>query len=1035
MISNRFVGRQYEGDTKSTMPKSPQKPIGQNLKQPLTEGLPLVSKDLLNPMASEVSFRLLFEALPNPYLILYPDSPIFTIAGVSDGYLLATGTCREDIVGKGIFQVFPDDPNDPSSTSVHDLRISLEHVVQERVSDTMGIQKYDIPRRDSPEGGFEVRYWSPVQTPVFGTDGSLMYIIHRVEDITDFVLMREQSAKNGDFKKIEARAERMEAEVLRSSHEVKEANRQLKATNKQLERRERELAQLNEKLQELDRLKTAFFSNISHEFRTPLTLMLGPIQDTLKDVNTIPENRERIEVAYRNALRLLKLVNNLLDFSRIEAGRAQASYQPVDLAKLTQELASMFDSAIDKASLKFNVDCQPVPEPVYVDPEMWEKIVLNLVSNAFKHTFLGEIEVRLRWKKSQVELMVRDTGVGISAEQLPHVFERFHRVPHTRSRTNEGSGIGLALVAELVKLHHGTVNVESVVDGGTTLTVSIPTGKAHLPAEQISEHSSLSSRIMQAQPFVEEALRWLPQEMQNVVPIEPDEMLVWHKPEGQKVHILLAEDNADMRNYVYRLLEPHCEVTMVPDGLAALEFSKRVLPDLILSDIMMPNMDGYALLTALRKDPILKTIPVILLSARAGEEARVEGLQAGADDYLVKPFNARELLVRVKANLNLELHWARQEAEEARRASEERFRTLFNQAAAGIIQTDLTGKFMLMNQRYCEMVGRTQEELLHLSMQDVTHPDDLDTSLNLFAKAISEGISFVTEKRYVLPDGACIWVRNHVTLIRDHDGNPQSMLAVSQEITDRKNAELALSSAQAELKDYAGKLERSNKELEHFATIASHDLQEPLRKIMMFSDHLRTTVESVLSEEALDDIARMQRATRRMQALIDDLLNLSRVTRKSKPFQSTDLAEVMEEVLFDLDLQIKEARGKVEVGPMMQIDTDPGQFRQLMHNLISNALKFHQPGQSPEIKVYTIPVDENNCVIKVEDHGIGIKAEYRDKIFDAFVRLHGKDAYPGTGIGLAIVKKIVERHKGTITILGREGEGTTFAVQLPIHQK
>lgn len=981
---------------------------------------------------TEPDFRLLFESSPNPYLVLRPDAPQYTILAVNDSYLSATGTKREKIVGYGLFEIFPDNPSDPSATGVSDLHTSLDRVIQEKTQDVMGIQKYDIPRRGLGENGFEVKYWSPVNTPIFDEQGGIAYIIHQAEDVTEFIQLRERSFQEATrTEKVQAQADRMQAEVLQRAREVKEANRQIKAANEELEKREQDLTRLNERLQELDRAKTAFFSNVSHEFRTPLTLMLSPIEDALHDPNTILENRERLDIAYRNTRRLLKLVNNLLDFARIEAGRAQATYEPTDLSVLTCELASMFVSAINKTDLKLTIDCQPLPESIYVDRDMWEKIVLNLLSNAFKHTFIGEIAVRLRWKQDHVELTVQDTGVGISEEQLPHIFERFHRVPNARSRTFEGSGIGLALVSELVKLHGGTIKANSVIDQGTAFTVAIPTGKVHLPSERIGAGRDTTSPSLTTQPFVEEALRWLPQERNDAY---QSESKGWYKPDGQKVRILLVEDNADMQNYLSRLLKQYCEVEGVPDGEAALSAARQRLPDLILSDIMMPKMNGFSLLAAVRNDPTFKAIPVILLSARAGEDARVEGLQAGADDYLVKPFNARELLARVKANLNLELQQAYQEAEEARQVSEDRFKSLFNQAAAGIAETDLTGRFLLVNQRYCDMVGRSQEELLTHRMQDITHPDDLETNLPLFKRAIHEGFSFAIEKRYIRPDGSEIWVRNHVALTRDRSDKPQSILAVSQDITDRKKAEMALQMAQEGLKIYAGKLEQSNKELEHFAAIASHDLQEPLRKVIMFSEHLKASSKDVLNPEALDDIERMQRATRRMQSLIDDLLNLSRVTRRGKPFQKLDLVNILREVLADLYLKIKESGGQVEIGTLTSFEGDSSQIQQLLENLIGNALKFHREGVPPIVKVSAEPIDDHYCKITVEDNGIGIKEEHKEKIFDTFVRLHGKDAYPGTGIGLTIVKRIVQRHGGSIDVKSTPGKDSVFNVILPLRQ-
>ncbi|MCI0355087.1 MAG: ATP-binding protein, partial [Acidobacteria bacterium] len=267
-----------------------------------------------------------------------------------------------------------------------------------------------------------------------------------------------------------------------------------------------------EALAEIDRAKTAFFSNVSHEFRTPLTLMLGPLEQALSDGDgaPTPPQRAELEVVHRNGLRLLKLVNTLLDFSRIEAGRIQAVYEPTNLAACTAELASVFRSAIERAGLRLVVECPALPTPVYVDREMWEKIVLNLLSNAFKFTFEGEIAVRLDWGGDHVSLTVRDTGTGIPAHELPHIFERFHRIHNARARTHEGTGIGLALVQELVRLHGGQITVVSTIEAGTTFTVTIPTGTAHLPADRLGAPRSLASTALGADSYVGEALRWLP---------------------------------------------------------------------------------------------------------------------------------------------------------------------------------------------------------------------------------------------------------------------------------------------------------------------------------------------------------------------------------------------------------------------------------------------------------------------------------------------------------------------------------------------
>lgn len=409
-----------------------------------------------------------------------------------------------------------------------------------------------------------------------------------------------------------------------------------------------------EALAELDRAKTTFFSNVSHEFRTPLTLMLGPLEESLANSANLPEDEvERIKLIQRNSSRLLKLVNTLLDFSRIEAGRTQAIFEPTDLGAFTAELASNFRSATERAGLELKIDCAVRAEPVHVDREMWEKIVLNLLSNAFKFTFDGEIRVHLTQADGRAVLEIGDTGTGIPASQLPRLFDRFHRIEGARGRSFEGSGIGLALVKELVELHGGTITAESEEAGGSVFRVSIPLGSAHLPAQQVHEADTAQPAATRARPYVEEALSWLPHAGDKQMPAAEEAELggeaagAWNG----RAKILFADDNADMRTYLKRLLQARHECVAVADGEAALEQLRSGHFDLVLTDAMMPRLDGFELLKAIRSDATLRDLPVIMLSARAGEEASVEGIAAGADDYLTKPFSARELIARVDGAL------------------------------------------------------------------------------------------------------------------------------------------------------------------------------------------------------------------------------------------------------------------------------------------------------------------------------------------------------------------------------------------------
>lgn len=437
-----------------------------------------------------------------------------------------------------------------------------------------------------------------------------------------------------------------------------------------------------EALAKIDQAKTAFFSNVSHEFRTPLALMLGPLEDALASPARALVG-EPLSMAHRNALRLLKLVNSLLDFSRMEAGRVEASFQATDLGRFTIDLSSQFRAAMEKGGLRLVVETPPHPTEAFVDREMWEKIVLNLLSNAFKHTLEGgEVRVSLSKAGDVIHLCVRDTGIGISAEELPRVFERFYRVRGAHSRSHEGTGIGLALVRNLVELHGGTIEAQSQEGVGSCFTVSIPTGSAHLPAGRIEAAKALAPTAVSSAAYVNDALSWLSVD-------DPDrEALAISPAEGRTsadgrlpARLILADDNADMREYLRRLLSTQWTVEAVADGRLALEAVRRQRPDLIVSDVMMPNMDGLELTRELRTDPITQRLPIILLSARTGDAATAEGLASGANDYVVKPFSARELIARVTVQLEIARSHERTREQDHARLAQEHLRKMAEAAS------------------------------------------------------------------------------------------------------------------------------------------------------------------------------------------------------------------------------------------------------------------------------------------------------------------------------------------------------------------
>jgi CheY-like chemotaxis protein len=372
--------------------------------------------------------------------------------------------------------------------------------------------------------------------------------------------------------------------------------------------------------------------------------MLGPLEDLLHQTQShlTDEEKNKIETTHRNSIRLLRLVNNLLDFSRIEAGRTKAQFQLTDISIFTRNIAGSFRSAIENAGLHFNVNCEHIIQPVYIDRSMWEKIVLNLLSNAFKYTLTGSITVSLSVRDNNAELTIVDTGVGIPQEELPNLFQRFHRVQNVTGRTHEGTGIGLSLVSEFVKMHGGNISVNSQLGVGSEFVISVPTGRKHLPVEQIDE-SDIDAEVRLADVFLEEADSLIRMPVNN----KGDE----NERIRDASYILVVDDNPDMREYLKNILDRKFTVVTAENGVEALQKMEEQAPQLVVSDVMMPEMDGIQLLKAIKENKKYERIPVILLTARAGEESKIEGYQIGADDYLVKPFSTKELLARITAQL------------------------------------------------------------------------------------------------------------------------------------------------------------------------------------------------------------------------------------------------------------------------------------------------------------------------------------------------------------------------------------------------
>lgn len=762
--------------------------------------------------------------------------------------------------------------------------------------------------------------------------------------------------------------------------------------------------------------KTEFFTNVSHEFRTPLTLILGPLDDLLAGALDAPQ-REALETMRRNGLRLQRLVNTLLDFAPIDAGRAHASFEPIDLAGFTRDLASFFDSAARAAGLEFVVECAPLDEPVWIDRDMWEKIVSNLLSNALKFTLEGGIHVRLRADGEQVQLEVEDTGGGIPEAELPRLFERFHRVKGTRARSQEGSGIGLPLVHELVRLHGGSVSVRSTQGKGSTFTVMIPRGHRHLPADQVSTENGPKPAPRSASTYASEAAAWAE------APLGATASAVSAAGAAGRPRVVLADDNADMRNYLIRMLGGGYEVEAHVDGKQALEAILRRLPDIVITDVMMPVMNGFELLAALRDDVRTRALPIVMLSARAGDEARTEGIEAGADDYLVKPFSARELLARVGTQ------WA---LAQMRRQAERVARLEAEQAWLGAVLDRMpiplvliepeTGYVTLANRGADAMAGGTYPRDIpraqYAARYRITDEHDHDIPVDQWP-AIRAARGEKVEAAMVVwhTSAGRFPLLASAQSLPAMSGHPAAIVLAFQDVTE---------------------LVRAIRARDEFLSIASHELKTPLTSLKMqvqlreralAAGNTSAFAPAALARMVTSDVRQVDRLTR----LVDDILDVSRIS--SGRF-SLKIGEPLDFATPVRDVLERSATALAAAGCRIVLDAptpvigrwDRGRVEQAVLNLLTNAMKYGR-GRPIECTVRSV---QDRVVFTMRDQGIGIAPSDQTRIFEIFERAVSANEVSGLGLGLYIARRIVEAHHGSISVASELGKGAIFTLDLPL---
>lgn len=744
-------------------------------------------------------FRTLFEASPGLFLVVAP-SRDFPIVAVSNAYLKATSTRREEIIGRGIFDVFPDNPSDPAASGVANLRASLTRALETKEPDAMAVQKYDIRLAGSQEE-FEVRYWSPLNTPVSGPDGTVSYIIHRVEDVTDFYRLRMKDVEQRKLtEELEARTVELESEIIKRAQQIQEANSQLRLANNELEKRAKERTELVERLQGLDKQKSTFFANVSHELRTPLTLILGHTLRLLSS-QISPELRPTLELITANARRLLKQVNNLLDVAKLEAGKYDMQYGQIELVGFIRRTASHFEfRAKDKdiyLTLQLPDDCF-----AEVDVEKFEHILFNLLSNAIKFAPRGglvSVELSLvGTTQEQIEIRVSDNGPGIAEKHRKDVFKRYFQIQDENEPRLEGTGLGLAIVKDFVELHHGSVEVEPSEFGGACFVVRLPT---HAPEGVFFQPAA--TIVGSAGPVLENG--------------HQDSSALIHLTPSRQAHVdgtvLIVEDNTELNNFLFESLAQDYKVIRAFDGVEALQKTLVEKPDLILTDVMMPKMNGMQLFSEIRKRPELEGTPIIVLTAKADDELKQRLLREGVNDYLNKPFLEEELrarvrnLVEAKRNqefLKTEIERRTQTECELRR-QQSQLREAERIAHFGSWTWDIPTNRIEWSDEVYRIFGLKPKQFkaTYEAFLSYVHPDDRESLNKSVHRALERKENYNIDHRVVRTDGTSRIVHEIAEVRFDTSGKPLEMIGTVHDVTEQRHAEYELRAAEEKFRTLA----------------------------------------------------------------------------------------------------------------------------------------------------------------------------------------------------------------------------------------
>ncbi|KAK0235753.1 hypothetical protein EDD85DRAFT_837950 [Armillaria nabsnona] len=848
-----------------------------------------------------------------------------------------------------------------------------------------------------------------------------------------------------------------------------------------------------DELRALDRAKTTFFQNVSHELRTPLTLIRGPCDDALKaDHGSLDSvNKTRFKLIYRASGRLLRLVNSLMLFSSAEARRLQACFCPVRLGPATADMASLFRSSIEKAGIDYNVTCGDSADEriAYIDLGMWEKIVFNLLSNAVKYTKSGHIGLDLAYTSSEVILSVHDTGCGIPEDQLDKILLRFHRVEASDGRSIEGTGIGLALTNELVKMHQGTIHVRSTMGRGSVFTVRIPLGCGHLQEKDIDHDFDSSSGLSvpgigsYAAGIVEEAAGWLGEDSDTSSQLShasSTELIMT----PQRFTVLLAEDNTDARSYIKSILLNAVQVVVdVSDGQAALDYiHTRGPPDLIVTDVMMPRMTGTELLQKLADDPDpnVQAIPAIVLSARLGSEDRPDNIFRGSVDFLLKPFSSSELLNRVRTRLHTlkqrhELEKQVRERTFELKLTQQRYQRMSELSPVAIFETDDVdhGLITYANERFFTLTALPR--ILPLAFKSII--DRLTPEIQKAATSASLDAPIITGEPVQFDAVFANGKNAFVEVIALSDGRLLGTLTDQTEQRRKAAEQLSEERAKADLAVHQRRLQ------EAFIDIVSHELRNPLSAIVQSAELLSGSVErlqeiidtlhamnsnhdaeklfeesSVELKDANHAVSSVVLCARHQTIIAADILAVSRLDSNLLSVNPITF-HLLEELQATLDMYSVQAAAqsidfRLAISSDIEKETcviaDPTRFCQILVNLISNSCRILESWDGERsVNLYVAispkrpfgtaksPAMEHDatCVYlycKLSDSGPGIPLDDQARLFTRFNDVHTGDgvrrsgSIGGTGLGLYLCKKLAELQGGQIRHSSAPGEGAAF---------